>query len=172
MRRVLKISGITILAFLLILILFPFIFKSKVQQEVKNLANRNLKSELNFSGMSLSFFRHFPNLTFTLTDFQLNGSPPFEKDTLIHADEISLGINVASLFGKTIKVTRIYFEQAEINILFNEKGIPNYNVYEPEKTVAESDTSDVPANLKIEQIYLKNCRIIYADPSINAKVVA
>jgi AsmA protein len=173
MKKALKISGIIILVILLILITAPFLFQDKIKQEVKALANKSLKSELNFTDMNVSFFSHFPNLTLTLTDFSLKGSAPFEKDTLISAHAISFGVNIASLFGKTIKITRIYFEKANINILFNERGVPNYNVYESGDTIKSTDTTSSPgAELKIEHIFFKNCQVVYADPSIPVKVVA
>ena len=173
MKKALKISGITFLAILLVLILAPFLFQNKIKQEVKNLANKTLKSELNFTDMNVSFFSHFPNLTLTLTNFSLKGSAPFEKDTLIGAKEISFGVNIASLFGKTIKITRIYFEKANISILFNERGMPNYNVYESGDTIKSTGTtSSGGAELKIEHIFFKNCQVVYADPSIPVRVVA
>jgi len=174
MKKALRITGIIILAILMILITAPFLFQNKIKQEVKILANKSLKSELSFTDMSVSFFSHFPNLTLTLTNFSLKGSSPFDKDTLIGAKEISFGVNVASLFGKTIKITRIYFEQAKINILYNEHGVPNYDVYKSgSDTISSTDTlTSAGAELKIEHIFFKNCQVLYADPSIPARVVA
>ena len=173
MKKALKISGLIFLTLLLILILAPFLFQNKIKKEVKILANKTLKSELNFTDMNVSFFSHFPNLTLTLTNFSLKGSAPFEKDTLISAHEISFGVNVASLFGKTIRITRIYFERAKINILYNEHGIPNYNVYESVDTITSTDKTSSPgAELKIEHIFFKNCQVVYADPSIPVRVEA
>lgn len=106
MKKILTITGIIFAAILLLLILIPFIFRDRIKQEVKNLANRTLKSELNFTDMELSFFNHFPNLSLTLTGFSLQSAAPFEGDTLISAKEIALGVNVKSLFGKTIRITR------------------------------------------------------------------
>jgi AsmA protein len=141
---------------------------------VKNLANRTLKSELNFTGMNLSFFSYFPNLSLTLTDFSLKSSAPFEKDTLISAREIAFGVNVKSLFGKTILITRIYFENAKINILYNDKGAANFNVYESADTVsaAKDTAATTGADLRIEHIIFKNCQVTYADPTIPVRVVA
>ena len=174
MKKALKISGVIILAILLILILTPYLFKDRIQKEVKILANRKLKSEMNFSDMNVSFFSHFPNLTLTLTDFSLKASSPFEKDTLISAHEISFGVNVKSLFGKTIKITRIYFEKAKVNILYNERGAANFNVYESADTtkVPTDTTTSQGAELNIEHIIFKNCQVIYADQSIPIRVVA
>ena len=141
---------------------------------VKNLANRTLKSELNFTDMSLSFFSHFPNLSLTLTDFSLKSSAPFDKDTLISAREIAFGVNVKSLFGKTIVITRIYLDKAKVNILYNDKGHANYDVYQSKDTVsAPKDSTTAPgAELNIEHIIFKNCRVVYSDASIPVQVVA
>jgi AsmA protein len=173
MKKALKIAGITVIVFLLFLIITPFLFQDRIKQEVKNLANRTLKSELNFTGMHLSFFSHFPNLSLTLTDFSLKSAAPFKQDTLISAKEIAFGVDVKSLFGKTVRITRIYFENAKVNILYNEKGAANYDVYQPADTAsAVKDTaSSGGAELNIEHIIFKNCLVVYADPSIPVRVV-
>ena len=176
MKKVLKITGGLFAALLLFLILTPFLFQDRIGREVKNLANRKLKSEVNFTGMNVSFFSHFPNLTLTLSDFSLKSSAPFEKDTLISAHEISLGINLKSLFGKTMQITRIYFDKAKVNILYNEHGTANYNVYATEDSSVAANRKDTSstsgAEMNIEHIVFKNCQVVYADASIPVQVVA
>lgn len=174
MKKALKITGSILVAFLLILILTPFLFQERIEREVKNLANRKLKSELNFTKMDLSFFSHFPNLTLTLTGFSLKSSSPFDKDTLIGAREIAFGVNVKSLFEKTIIITRVYLDQARINILYNEKGAANFDVYNSGDSAkdASDTTTSSGAELNIERIIFKNCQVIYADPAIPVRVVA
>jgi AsmA protein len=174
MKKALKIAGGILVVILLVLILTPLLFQDRIKQEVKNLANRTLKSELNFTGMHLSFFSHFPNLSLTLTDFSLKSSAPFKQDTLISAKEIAFGVDVKSLFGKTIRITRIYFENAKVNILYNDKGAYNYNVYRSDYAVSapRETTQATGAELNIEHIIFKNCRVVYADPAIPVRVVA
>ncbi|MCX6304547.1 MAG: AsmA family protein [Bacteroidetes bacterium] len=174
MKKALKITGVVLLAILLILIITPFFFQDRIKQEVKNLANRTLKSEVNFTDMNLSFFSHFPNLSLTLTGFSLKSSAPFTGDTLISAREIAFGVNVKSLFGKTILITRIYFNNAKINILYDAKGAANYDVYQSKDTTsAPVDTTHASgAELNIEHIVFKNCQVVYSDPAIPVKAVA
>ena len=69
----LKIFGITIAVLLLTMFLFPIIFPGKIEKEIKNFANENLKGELNFKEANLSFFNHFPSLTLSLEGFSLKG---------------------------------------------------------------------------------------------------
>ena len=173
MKKALKITGGILVFILLLLILTPLLFQKRIKQEVKNLANHTLKSELNFTDMHLSFFSHFPNLSLTLTDFSLKSSAPFNNDTLISAKEIAFGVNVKSLFGKTILITRIYFEKAKINIRYNEKGKANYDVYQSKDTasVPKDTTSSSGAALNIEHIIFKNCKVVYDDPTIPVQIV-
>ncbi|MEI7896178.1 MAG: AsmA family protein [bacterium] len=174
MKKVLKISGVILVSILLVLILGPLLFRNRISQEVKKLANRSLKSEMNFTDMNLSFFSHFPTLSLTLTDFSLKSAPPFTQDTLISAGEIAFGVDVKSLFGKTIRITRIYFEKAKVNILYNEKGFANFNVYQPTDTTAAARDTSPPggAELSIEHIIFRNCQVVYADPAIPVRVAA
>ena len=164
MKKVLKIGGIVLSALLLAAILIPFLFQGRIEREVKNLVNRKLKSEVNFTKMNVSFFDHFPNLTLALSDFSLKSCTPFEKDTLISAREISFGVNLKSLFGKTIQITRIYFDKARVNILYNKRGAANYNVYASSDTVVPAATSDTAsssgAEMNIEHIIFRNCQEI------------
>ena len=175
MKKALKIAGTLLLLLLLALIITPFFFQDRIKLEVKNLANRKLKSEVNFKNMNVSFFNHFPHLTLALTDFTLKSSAPFTRDTLIMAREISFGVDVNSLFGKTIRITRIYFNKATVNILYNEHGEANYNVYATSDTAVAAKHDTTPASgaeLNIEHIIFKDCLVRYADASIPVMVVA
>lgn len=162
--RILKISGITIGSILLLLFLIPILFPGKIAEEVKSFANQKLNGELNFKEANLSFFNHFPSLTLTLTDFSLNGSAPFKKETLISAKEVAFGINVKSLlFDKKVTIDKIYLSDALVNVKVNAKGEANYNVYNSEAKTEEKETSD--SSLRLEKIAIQNTHIIYNDKS-------
>ena len=120
--RIILIIGIPVILIISFLLITPFMFKEKLEEVVKRTAHKTLNTELNFSGMEVSFLRHFPHLTVTLTDFVLKSSAPFDQDTLISAHEISLGVNLCSLIEGPIEITRIYVDRGQVNILFSEKG--------------------------------------------------
>ncbi|MFM7859729.1 MAG: hypothetical protein ACKO96_49310 [Flammeovirgaceae bacterium] len=128
--KILKVTGITFIISLLILVLLPIIFADSITEKVKVLANKNLEGELNFNDSELSFFKHFPSLTLTLRELNLNGSKPYKNKSLVSAKEISFGIDVWSVvFGNQTEIEEIYLEEAKINILVNRKGEANYNIY-------------------------------------------
>jgi len=161
--KILKISGISIASFLLLLFILPFVFADTITEKIKVFANENLEGELNFNDSNLSFFKHFPSLTLTLKEFSLNGSIPFKEQSLIAAQEIGFGIDVPSLlFGSETQIDKIYLNQAKINIQVNKKGEANYNVYKSDNTTT---TNDASASLQLKNIQIDNSALIYNDAS-------
>lgn len=163
--KILKISGITVLVLLLLLFLLPILFPGKIEQEVKVFANEKLAGDLDFKEAKLSFFNHFPSLTLSLTQFSLKGSAPFQKDTLVVANEIAFGINLKSLvFSKKITIDKIFVSDAFINVMVNEKGEANYNVYVSKPSTKPKDTTSA-TSLKLDKIAIENTHLLYNDES-------
>ena len=161
--RLFKITGISISVLFLFLFLFPILFPGKIEQEVKLFANKKLNGKLNFKEAKLSFFNHFPSLTLTLTDFSLNGSAPFQNETLVSANDISFGINLKSLvFDKSVKIDKIFIADAYMNVKVNEKGEANYNVYNSESSNTD-DSSPSTTELKLEKITIEKSHLKYDD---------
>ena len=103
-----KYTGITLAVILALLFLTPVLFADQIKEKIKKTANESLTAELNYSDVSVSFFRHFPSLTLTLKDLQLNGSAPYKNEKFITAKEVSFAIDVLSLiFSKSAKIDEI-----------------------------------------------------------------
>ncbi|MDD3359418.1 MAG: AsmA family protein, partial [Parabacteroides sp.] len=108
MKKILKITGIVLLSLLLILLILPFAFKGKVAGIIQEQANKNLQAKVAFSDLSLSFFKNFPKVTASLENLTIAGVDAFEGDTLLSAKEISVAVNLTSLFSdEGISVKRI-----------------------------------------------------------------
>ena len=168
-----KIAGLSVAGILLLLFLTPILFPGTVAEKVKSWTNSSLDGELNFSKVRLSFFKHFPSLTVTLYDFTLKGSAPFKKDTLVAAGEIALGINLKSLvFDKSIRINKIFISDAFMNVMVNEKGEANYNVYVDDKKKAASNTDTSGTGLRLEKIIVENSHLIYNDKSVQLLINA
>jgi AsmA protein len=168
--KTLKITGISIISIVGLLILLPIIFADTITEKVKVLANENLEGELNFKDSNLSFFTHFPSLTLSLNEFSLNGSEPYKNESLISAEEMGFGIDVPSiLFGNEVQIDKIFIDNAIINIQVNAKGEANYNVY---KSNATTSTNENSASLDLKNIQIDNSEIIYNDASTKIHIDA
>lgn len=162
--KTLKYIGSVIAALLVLMIATPYFFSDKINTEIKKIANENLNAKLDYSSSNVSFFHHFPSLTVTLKDFNLNGSAPYENEKLITAKEVSFGINISSLiFSKAIKIDEIFLSKSIINVKVNKDGFANYNVYKTEKKTTEKKQEDNA--LKLEKILIENSQIVYDDLS-------
>lgn len=164
--KFLKITGIAFAALVVLLFLLPYLFPGFVSARIRQWAKTSIRSELNFSTARLSFFRHFPALTLTLHDLKLKGSAPFEKETLIEADEIALGVDIRSIFS-VVRIDKIFLTNAYINIQVDSAGQANYNIYASKNSGAPSPDADSgSASLKIKKILIENSRLVYNDRSL------
>ncbi|KFF03330.1 AsmA family protein [Flavobacterium reichenbachii] len=175
--KVLKISGIVIAGILLLLFLLPLVFPGKIASEVKKIANERLDTKLEFSNSKLSFFTHFPSLTVSLDDLSMTGSAPFSNDTLLKAEQVAFGINLKRLiFDNEVKINKLYVSKADINIMVNQKGQANYNIYvAPEDRKEDKKDPNEPEEgtaIKLERIDLEDCNVRYNDRSAKIMVDA
>lgn len=170
-KKVLKITGITIGAVLLLLFLLPVLFPGFVADKIKQWTNNAITTELNFSKARLSFFNHFPSLTLTLHDVSLMGSAPYAKDTLLKSEELAFGIDLSTLFSDKISIDEIYLTRANIFIKVDEHGAANYNIYKAD-TAANTSTDSSGTSLKIERIQIDNSNLAYDDLSIPMLITA
>lgn len=162
--KTLKYIGLFIAALLVLMIATPYLFSDKINTEIKKIANEKLNAKLDYTTSNVSFFHHFPSLTVTLKDFNLNGSAPYENEKLITAKEVSFGINISSLiFSKAIKIDKIFLSKCFINVKVNKDGFANYNVYKAETKTSEKKQEN--SALKLEKIVIENSQIVYDDLS-------
>ena len=160
-----KYTGITLIVILALLFLTPILFADQIKEKIKKTANESLSAELNYSDVSVSFFHHFPSLTLTLTDLNLNGSAPYKNEKFITAKEVSFGIDVVSLiFGKSAKIDQIYLSDSFINVKVSPNGEANYNIYKSTSQDSKPKDSTQTA-LTLERIEIINSKIIYDDQS-------
>lgn len=161
-----KLSGLSFGIALLLMFLLPYVFPGFVSTKIKEWARSSINAELDFSRARLSFFRHFPALTLTLYDLSVKGSAPFEKTTLVESEEVSLGVDLLSLFTSQTSIDKIFLTNANINIQVDKEGHANYNIYQPKSndTIKTADSSSVA--LKIEKILIGKSRLVYNDQSI------
>ena len=166
-----KISGIVIVSILLLLYLIPLLFPGTVASEVKKIANERLNSKMDFSKSRFSFFTHFPSLTVSLDDLTLTGSAPFTNDTLLKAEQVAFGINIKRLlFNNEVKINKLFVSKALVNVMVNQKGEANYNIYIAPKD--NKNTSEEGTAIRLERIDFEDCHIKYNDRSAKILVDA
>lgn len=168
-KKGLKITGIVVLSFFILLLILPFAFKGKILDLVKNEANKMLKAKLEFSDLNLSFISHFPKATIGLENLSLVGVGDFSKDTLVSAKEIDIAVDILSLIGNDgIKIHHIILDRPAIRAVKLSDGRVNWDIMKSDSTTQTTDTiTSEPSNfaLQLQKFSINSGRLAYIDDS-------
>ena len=98
LKKFLKITGISLLIIVLLLIAVPFVFQSQIKGMVKTFINENLNAKVEFSDVSLSLLKSFPQAYVEVSDLVITNYEPFKDETLATAKSLSFSMSVKELF--------------------------------------------------------------------------
>ncbi|WP_445735669.1 AsmA family protein [Mariniflexile sp.] len=161
MKKALKITGISLLIIVALLVAAPFIFQSQIKDIVKRFINENLNAQVDFSEVDLSFIKSFPQAQVSVSDLAITNFEPFKNDTLVSAKSIAFTMSIKELFKKAddpIVVNSIYADQVLLNLKTNVSGATNYDITK-EKDNAPTESGSFAFDIKEYQI--KNSTINY-----------
>ncbi len=166
MKKIVKWSGISLLALLLVLITLPFIFKDKIVAKVKEETNKAVNAKVDFGEFDLSLIRSFPNFSLRVNNLSVINVAPFEGDTLVYAKQLDLTIDIMSVIkGATIGIKKVSINSPVMYFLVNEKGKSNWDIAKPsEKNTSNSEPSSFKASLK--EYSISNGLIVYNDKTM------
>lgn len=166
------IIGFAILFGLLILsaILIPVLFKGKITGMIKEEINKNIEAVVDFSSVSLSFFKKFPSLCLTVNDLSVVGKEEFEKDTLASLKEITIGVNFWNVItGNQISINSIFIDKPRISIIVLENGKANYLISK-EDTSGAGTKEPSAFKIKLKGYSVKDGLLSYDDRSLGFKM--
>jgi len=164
LKKILKITGISLGVLLVILFVAPFIFKGKIIAIAKEQINKNINAQVDFKDLSLSFFRHFPRVSVALEALQVVGTDVFAKDTLISAKEIDVAVNLFSVIGgKNMKIYSVNIDEPRIHALVTKEGKANWDILKPDSTTKTADTSKSAFNVALQKYAIEKGKITYDD---------
>ena len=172
LKTIAKGTGLTLLLSLFSLWLLPALFPQTVAEKVTQWVNGKINGELAFQEVSLSFFEHFPSLTLTLHHVSLKGAAPFQQENLLSADELAFGIDLGAIFQQEIFINKLYLNNGEINIQVDSLGKANYAIYQSQPSTPTASNEPNTAKLRLENIQINNCEMVYNDRSLPMLVKA
>lgn len=173
LKKVLKITGISLLVILLVLAAAPFLFKDKIKALVAKTINENVDAKVAFEDVGLSLFKNFPNASVTIDKLSIVGKAPFEGDTLLYAGEINLKMSVKELFkgeGEAMNIEGFSSKDGLVNIIFNKDGIGNFDIALKDDKPEEPSESK-PFAMNIQKYSVENLRFRYTDEKSKIKML-
>ncbi len=172
-KKSLKVIGIIFIAIILLLFLLPIIFKGKINTIIKEQANQHLNAKLEFTDLSLSLFRSFPELSVRIEELSLSGINEFEKDTLVKFNYFQTDLNLMSVIsGDAIEIRSIILDQPDMKAIVLKNGKVNWDIVKPDTAaVEEVDTTSSSSSVKLtlEKFKINQAAILYDDRQGNMK---
>lgn len=166
MKKILKVTGITLVCIIFLLISLPFLFKDKLIKRAKDEANNNLNTKVDFGNFDLSIISSFPDFRFSIDNVSVVGVGEFEKDTLAYIKNLRTNVNMMSLIkGDQIKIKDIIINEPHINAMVMHSGKANWDITKPsiDTTKHVADISKTKFKLSLKNFEIKKAQITYND---------
>lgn len=172
-----KIFGVFIVIIFGLMLMIPSLFSEEIEEIIEKKANESLVTKLDFSSTEVTFFRHFPSLTFSIDEVSLKESGDKKTGDLLTAKEIYFKINIVKLlFRDEVKINGIVIDEANFNFKKDKSGLSNYNVYNEVNQAKKKPDSTTTQNsdlfLEIDEFIIKNSDLVYEDQSTKIKIKA
>lgn len=168
LKKILKVTGITLLIVVIALASAPFLFKDKIIAMIKETINENINATVDFASADISLLRNFPKASIVLEDVSVITKAPFENDTLFYGKEIAVNTAIGELFkgsDEAIQIHSFTITEADVNIKTDLDGNANYDIAKPSETTttAEGVTETSDFKFQIDDYHIINTDIHYSD---------
>lgn len=160
-KKALKVTGISLLIVVLLLIAVPFVFQSQIKGMVKTFINENLNAKVEFSDVNLSLLKSFPKAHVTVSDLVITNLEPFKDETFATAKNIAFTMSVKELFKKAdepIIVNTIKVDEASLTLKTDAFGNVNYDITKEKPNDTSSSFS-----FDVEDYSINKSAITYID---------
>jgi len=184
MKKVLKISGIIVAGFLMMIILLSVIAKLK-ENEIAGIALRKIGKSINapivIDDISLSLIRRFPLATIKLEGVWLGSPDAFglsdslitEEETLAKIERAYVSAKTWPLFKGEFEIMRVEIKGVDFSYIVDTRGTSNFDFLINAKKKDISDTTSAGLNVMLKELILRDIHCNYYDSLnlISAQIV-
>lgn len=162
--KILKITGISLIALLVILMSLPFLFKDKIIEKVKETINESIDATVEFNDVSISFIRSFPDVYFSLSDLKVTGKGDFEEIELASIDNLRMKFDLIKIIKNSsdLELKSLAVNGADLQVLITPEGKANYDIYIPAEETGISEES-ATFHLNLNDYSIRNTNLHYVD---------
>lgn len=149
---------IPLLCYVVLTSALSVLFKDKLVQIVHTEIEKNVSTPVQIGDIKLSFLTAFPFAELRVKDIYIEDR--WEK-TLLDADLLGIRIGLFSLLTDGIKIQSVIVKGGKANVVYNKKGVANYDIFNSKSDDSASDNSDF--KLRIRKGFLEEMNIRYID---------
>lgn len=165
-KALLIIAAVLGTVFLAILVL-PWVFRDKISAQVSAILNEKISGTAYYDpeGISLSLYQDFPDLTFSMKRFGVVGVGDFKGDTLVHAEEFAIAVDLLTVFrSQGLEINSIFLDSPVIRAVVLSNGHASWDIMKPDTAAAaQPEAKPTPFSIKIKSWQIRNGEITYFD---------
>ncbi len=171
MKKFLRILFFVLLALFVIILTVPFLFRGKIMEVAKREVNNNVRATVDWSDLSVSLFKGFPDLEVALKNVSVIGIDKFRGDTLMAFDRFAARIELIPAFSGNIRVKSLILERPVIRAIALKDGSVNWDITYPSTDSTEmeepADTTSSEFVVDLKKFRVNNASIHYTDEALN-----
>ena len=171
--KILKSTGVVLLVIIALIWTAPYLFQGKINRLIKAQISKDFRARVSFSSTSISFFRHFPDISIGLDHVVISCLGEFQDDTLMLAKQFDMSCDLKSLFsGDSIRVHSIIVNEPRFHLVVNKQGHSNWNIIKsgPDR-FDHIDSSSKPFNLDMQRYAIHKGSVDYQDRGRDVRIV-
>lgn len=146
-------------------------FKGKIEAFTKQEINKQLKANVNWTDLSVSLFKNFPDLSISLTGFSITGVKKFEKDTLVGVNDFTVSVDLLSaISSKSVRVNSVELIHPVINAIVLADSTVNWDIIALEEdsiTNVSEVTSENDFIIELKELLIQDGVIVYKDETMS-----
>lgn len=173
LKKILKITGITLLVLIIAAFAIPYFFKNQIQAKITETINKSVDAKVSFADASLSLFKSFPRATVSIEKLAIVNKAPFEGDTLVAFEQLDLKMSLMELFhgsSEPMKIEGISSKNGLINIIINKDGVGNFDIALKNQPKTEESNSK-PMALQIKDYAIENFKFKFTNQGSDMRMV-
>ncbi|MGM0474156.1 MAG: AsmA-like C-terminal region-containing protein [Bacteroidota bacterium] len=128
MKKIVRILLIVLGVLIVLMVIIPILFRPRIEAVVKEKINEQVHAEVDWSGIGISLFRGFPDLSVNLRQCYVVGLAPFEGDTLAGIERLEIRVDLLSAIRKDVEVESVILDEPLINAIVLEDGSANWDI--------------------------------------------
>tara|TARA_R110002096_G_scaffold183757_21_gene362037 strand:+ start:17149 stop:19968 length:2820 start_codon:yes stop_codon:yes gene_type:complete len=167
--KFLKILAATLSLLLILILVLPFAFSGKITELAKKEINESVNAKVDFSDISLSLIRNFPDFSLRLGDLSVLGNAPFEDDTLFYTQNLDITIDLMSVLkGSQYVIKDIEVGKPLIQLITLDSGLTNWEIIpaSDNSDATEDESTDAePYKIMLKSFTILEGRVVYKDQS-------
>ena len=152
------------------MLVIPVFLKQPLLEKTKNTINKQFNAQVNFSDLSISFFRDFPKVSAEIKNLSVSGKGKSITDTLIFIPSFRTRFSLRSFLPKNqMALEEIWINQPKLQLNVDTAGNANWDIFHesaPNQSSNETPESENTFQIQLNKITVKNAAVYYNDLSM------